>query len=348
MKSKTIVCIVGARPQFIKHAPVIKALLSHFNVITIHTGQHYDHEMSQVFFDELNIPVPEYALNIGSSSHAVQTASMMVEIEKILILEKPNAVLVYGDTNSTLAGALVSSKLGIPLIHIEAGLRSFNKTMPEEINRIVTDHVSDYLFCSSEESRLQLNKENIINHVVVVGDVMVDALLNAPDSNITINSPYILVTLHRPYNVDDENRLNLLLEELNKLNIKIIFPIHPRTKKLLSNKPNGLPVYENIEFIEPQSYGSLINLQKKAECIITDSGGIQKEAYVLRKRCITIRPETEWVETLSGNWNTLVYSNLSELKPALTKPLGSHDWKLFGDGSASKQIADYLYSNLGN
>ncbi len=340
---KKICCIVGARPQIIKHAPVYRALSQYFEVVTVHTGQHYDAMMSQVFFDELDIPAPKYDFKVGSNTHGHQTANIMIALEKLLIQSRFDAVLVYGDTNSTLAGALVASKLNIPVIHIEAGLRSYNREMPEEINRIVTDHLSTYLFCSTDEARKLLTNEGIDNQVHVVGDVMVDTLLYVTSKLSDVASyKYHLVTLHRPYNVDDPVRLKYILDQLNSLATKIIFPVHPRTNKLIAEIGLDAENYKNIEFLPPQSYLDLIQLQKNAEAIITDSGGIQKEAYLLKKRCVTVRPETEWIETLSGHWNTLLFHDLSQMEEVLTRPLLEHHPHIFGDGRAAIRIANIL------
>lgn len=344
---KKICTIIGARPQFIKHASVEVALSENFNLFTIHTGQHYDFKMSDVFFSELGLQKPKYNLNVGSKSHGAQTAFMLNEIEKILLNEKPDAVLVYGDTNSTIAGALAAQKINIKVIHIESGLRSYNKKMPEEVNRILTDNLSDILFAPTETAVSNLKKENIINNVFNVGDVMFDSILIAKQkiSNNFENSNKILLTIHRPYNTDNTVRLTKILNLLNQLNESIVFPIHPRTRNILLNANIDLNKFNNIDFIEPVSYLELIKLQLQSFCIITDSGGVQKEAYMLKKKCITIRTETEWVETLINNWNTLIFDDLSLIKSEIYNVPGKYEEGLYGNGDSSKQINTIL-SNI--
>jgi UDP-GlcNAc3NAcA epimerase len=339
-----ICSIVGARPQFVKHAVQELSLKKYFNVFSIHTGQHFDTNMSDIFFNELNIDIPKYLLKNSSSYHGAMTGSMLIEIEKILLFEKPKLVLVYGDTNSTLAGALAAVKLNIPIIHIEAGLRSFNFNMPEEINRVITDRISSYLFCPSKESQSNLISEGITQNVHVVGDVMFDALLLAKKylgDKISIKNQ-ILLTLHRPYNTDDYERLISLLILLNSLNIKIKFPIHPRTKIKLSENQFDHTLYKNIDIIDPLSYFDFIKLQLESICIITDSGGVQKEAYWLKKQCITIRSETEWVETLNNGWNTLVYNDLTKIPEILKSKPGNYIENFYGSGNSCDLITEIL------
>ncbi len=340
-----IAVVIGARPQFIKHAPVELALRKYFEVISIHTGQHYDAKMSDIFFNQLNIATPQYMLNIGSHMHGRQTAIMLEKIEEILQSEMPVALLVYGDTNSTLAGALAASKLNLPVIHVEAGLRSFNKTMPEEINRILTDHVAELLFAPSVVAIDNLSNENIMKNVYNVGDVMCDSLQLALKYNrkqVNKIEPYFLCTLHRPYNTDDITRLIRILDELNRAIEKVIFPVHPRTMHILEKNGVKTSRFINIEFIEPVSYFDLIDLQQNAQCIITDSGGIQKEAYMLKKKCITLRTETEWVETLKDGWNTLVFDELEEIHAIIDAEPGEYIEKLYGDGQAAEKIAQIV------
>ncbi len=345
---KKIISIIGARPQFIKHAPLDLALKKHFHSVTIHTGQHYDDKMSHIFFNELNMTPPQYLLQIGSHGHGKQTGLMMIEIEAIVQSEKPDAVLVYGDTNSTLAGALVASKLHIPLIHIEAGLRSFNKKMPEEINRILTDQVSNLLFVPTESAVQNLKNEGIREGVHLVGDVMHDAILLAKKfvKEMPNKNKYYLATIHRPYNTDEKERLINILQIFNALDLPIIFPIHPRTKANLSRWEVPLNSFPNINFTEPVSYFDLINLQSNAAAVITDSGGVQKEAYWLRKRCITLRSETEWIETLENGWNTLVFNDLSQIQSVIQQPLGAHNPALYGKGNASEEITQTILQYL--
>jgi UDP-GlcNAc3NAcA epimerase len=339
-----ICSIVGARPQFVKHAVQELSLKKYFEVFSIHTGQHFDKNMSDVFFKELNIDLPKYLLKNTSSSHGAMTGNMLIEIEKILLVENPNIVLVYGDTNSTLAGALAAVKLNIPIIHVEAGLRSFNFNMPEEINRIITDRISDYLFCPSNESKSNLLSEGIAQNVYVVGDIMLDALMLAKKylgDKASIKNQ-ILLTLHRPYNIDDYDRLISLLVVLDSLNLKIIFPIHPRTKIKLTENHFDYSSFKNITIIEPLSYFDFIKLQLESVCIITDSGGIQKEAYWLKKQCITIRSETEWIETLENGWNTLVYDDFTIIPKILKSTPGNYIDNIYGSGNASDLITEIL------
>ena len=342
---KKIVSIIGARPQFIKHAPIDIALKKYFKAITIHTGQHFDFNMSSIFFKEFKISEPDYNLKLSKSSlQSAQTAAMMIQIEEILIKENPNAVLLYGDTNSTLAGALSAVKLGIPIIHIEAGLRSFNRHMPEEVNRIITDVFSYLLFCPTSMAIENLNKEGIShNRIFNCGDVMKDTLYLV-ESKLTrmVEFPYYYATIHRPYNTDDINRIKHILNTLNLLNNKIIFSLHPRTKNILYSYSIDLTIYKNIHFIDPVGYLENISYQKFCECVITDSGGMQKEAYMLQKKCITIRTETEWVETLNNGWNTLVYNNLEDIKSIIDMEQGKYFENIYGDGKSAIAIVDII------
>ena len=323
-----IVSIVGARPQFIKLAPLSKALREEgLNEIIVHTGQHYDDNMSDIFFEELNIPEPDYNLGIGSGSHGEQTGKMLIAIEEVLLKEKPDLVIVYGDTNSTLAGALASSKLHIKLAHVEAGLRSFNKNMPEEINRIVADHLSDILFCPTETAIRNLEKEGITKGVYLVGDIMFDALmhfskLSGEKSKILEDlklrpKEYYLLTIHRAENTDSFDRLKNILLAIAQFKTKVVFPIHPRTKNRIIEF--GLENYvknDNILLIDPVGYLDMISLEKDALAIFTDSGGVQKEAFWLRVPCITLRDETEWIETVNYGWNRLVGADIEKILEA--------------------------------
>jgi UDP-N-acetylglucosamine 2-epimerase len=322
--------------------------------IIIHTGQHYDSNMSDIFFTELGVSSPNYNLQIGSGIHGEQTGAMLAGIEKILLSEKPDRVLVYGDTNSTLAGALAAVKLNIPVAHIEAGLRSYNRAMPEEINRVLTDQISDLLFVPNLQSQVNLQKEGITNGVHVVGDVIVDLLHQLQQvSNKKIFSPddtstsYFYVTLHRPYNTDNPLRLQKLLQILNALELPLYFSLHPRTKSLLSKASIDLKSFPNINFIPPQGYIDNIHLLMNCKKLITDSGGLQKEAYVLKKPCITLRSETEWKETLVGGWNILCFARLDDLKDLLDElPDESVYVKdLYGKGDASDKISAILESD---
>lgn len=346
---KKIISIVGARPQFIKHAPMQLELQKYFKALTIHTGQHYDANMSHVFFDELGIPSPDYLFDIGGSKpQGEQTGIMMTEIEKVCMKEKPDALLVYGDTNSTLAGTLVAAKMHIPLIHIEAGLRSFNRSMPEEINRIVADEFSHLLFCPTDLAIENLKKEGIVHdRIFKCGDVMCDMIkLMAPKTSNPSDTPYYFATIHRPYNTDDVDRMKKILEIFNSLDKKVIFSIHPRTSARLKDFGIEVSSFNNIDIIPPVGYTESVAYQKYSDCIITDSGGVQKEAYILGKRCITLRSETEWVETLRNNWNTLVFDNLDDIKSALHLPLGEHFADTYGDGRAANEITTLIQKYL--
>lgn len=342
---KKIISIVGARPQFIKHAPMQLQLQKYYQALTIHTGQHYDSNMSAVFFDELKMPKPDFLFDIGGSKpQGEQTGIMMTEIEKVALAEKPDAFLVYGDTNSTLAGALVAAKMHIPLIHIEAGLRSFNREMPEEINRIVADEFAYLLFCPTNGAIDNLKKEGIDHdRIFKCGDVMCDMVkLMEPRSSKPVDYPYYFVTIHRPYNTDDNDRLVLILNKLNNLAKKVIFSIHPRTVARLAQFGIKVEDFSNITFIPPMGYVESISYQKFSDCVITDSGGIQKEAYILGKKCITLRSETEWTETLKNGWNTLVFEDLTLIKSVLESPLGEYIENVYGDGQAATEITEII------
>ena len=373
-----IVSIVGARPQFIKCAPVSRELRKEHEEILVHTGQHYDTNMSDIFFEELSIPQPDYNLGIGSGDQGEQTGRMLSEIEKVLLKEQPDMVIVYGDTNSTLAGALAAAKLHIPVAHVEAGLRSFDKTMPEEINRILTDHISDFLFCPTQTAVDNLTKEGITeeNGVYLTGDVMVDALHYnlkiaeekstiienishdlsiPPDSksessiNLKINGYYV-ATVHRASNTDSEENLTNIMDAFAALDRPVIFPAHPRTVKYLKNYglyENIIRETSNICPIEPLPYLDMLSLMAHATKILTDSGGIQKEAYILRVPCITLRENTEWVETVEDGWNVLVGSDTEKIIKAVTD-LNDNFIKRndrFGDGNSPKLIARILCSH---
>ena len=317
-------------------------------LVTVHTGQHYDKNMSQVFFDQLGMKKPDYKLDLGGGSHGEQTGKMLIEIEKVIFSEEPDAVLIYGDTNSTLAGSLAASKLHIPCIHVEAGLRSYNKKMPEEINRVMTDHVSDLLLVPSEMAVRNLEKEGITDGVHVVGDIMKDLVVYCHDNNLVpkpkVDEPFYYATLHRPYNVDDAERLSKLLNHLNLLSNKVIFPAHPRTRNnILEHCPQFMES-SNLQIISPQPYFENLSYLSNSEALITDSGGMQKEAYWLNKKCITIRTETEWKETLDGGCNSLVFDNLNELEDLLSIDNSKWNPDLYGDGQAGVKIVDQILS----
>lgn len=343
---KKAIAIIGARPQFIKHFPFEKACENHIELITIHTGQHYDEKMSAVFFDQLGMKKPQYILSAGGGNHGAQTGRMMQVIEEIVVKEKPDVVIVYGDTNSTLAGALVASKLHIPIAHIEAGLRSYNRQMPEEINRVLTDHISQWMFCPSEVSVQNLKREGLSNGVYVIGDLMKDLIdftifenhMILPD----VKEAYYYVTLHRPYNTDEKDRLSYVLDTLNTLGKKVIFAIHPRTRIAMSKFGMDESNYKNISFIDPQPYFENLGYIHSSSGLITDSGGMQKEAYWLKKKCATIRSETEWVETLEGGANTLLFEDLSTVSFVMNDTDIVFQSDLYGDGQACKKIVEIL------
>ncbi|MGE7272677.1 non-hydrolyzing UDP-N-acetylglucosamine 2-epimerase [Brevibacillus panacihumi] len=351
---RKIVTVIGTRPQFIKVAPVSRTLRNSFKEVLINTGQHYDYKMSGVFIEELGTPQPDYDLGVGSGLHGEQTGRMLQKIEQILLEEKPDAVLVYGDTNSTLAGALAASKLRIPLIHIEAGLRSFNKSMPEEINRIITDRVSDLLFAPSESALRNLHKEGIIGNAYNVGDVMFDAILfniKAAEKKYSLNQfgvvekEYVLATIHRAENTDSIARLRAIISSLSGLDITVLLPLHPRTEKKL--KEFGLyqliSESSNVKLIDPVSYLEMIFLEKHARSIITDSGGVQKEAYFLQVPCLTVRDETEWTETVAEGWNVLLNPLEMDLEKEFhNQTQGNKISRPFGDGQAARRITDII------
>lgn len=342
---KKIISVIGARPQFIKHAPLQLQLQKYFHSVTVHTGQHYDENMSAVFFNELQIPEPDYLFDIGGSKmQAEQTGIMMTEIEKVCVHEKPDALLIYGDTNSTLAATLVAAKLLIPVIHIEAGLRSFNRAMPEEINRIVADEFAALLFCPTQAAVENLHKEGIVHDkIFVCGDVMCDMLeLIKPKAKQLVNYPYYFATIHRPYNTDDQQQLRQILDAFNSLDKKVVFAIHPRTIARMQSFGLQQMDFGNIEFIPPVGYLQSICYQLYADGIITDSGGMQKEAYMLRKKTVTLRSETEWTETLANGWNTLMFTNLEDLQMVLNKTPGEYIENIYGTGHAAAEIVSII------
>ncbi|MCB8817216.1 non-hydrolyzing UDP-N-acetylglucosamine 2-epimerase [Desulfosporosinus shakirovi] len=343
-----IATVVGARPQFIKAASVSRVLRRDHQEILIHTGQHYDTNMSDIFFDELHIPRPDFHLGIGSGRHGAQTGAILEKVEEVLIQETPDALLVYGDTNSTLAGALAASKLHIPVIHIEAGLRSFNRRMPEEINRILTDHLSGRLSCPTETAVKNLIAEGITEGVSQDGDVMYDAFLYnlelAKEKSTILQmlglgpKSYILCTIHRAENTDDPARLTQILKALSKISLPVVLPLHPRTRKIVHEL--GLTSLLNrLKVIEPVGYLDMITLEANTLKLVTDSGGVQKEAYFAGVPCITMRDETEWVETVDVGWNRLTGADEEKILEAVEMftPPENHP-SIFGDGKAAEQI----------
>jgi len=344
--------ILGARPQFIKAAPVSKALrAAGYKEYLIHTGQHYDYGMSQVFFDEMGISVPDVNLEIGSGYHGQQTGQMLAAIEEQIVAQKPDWVLVYGDTNSTLAGALAACKLRVPLAHVEAGLRSFNRTMPEEHNRVLTDHCSDMLFCPTQTAVNHLAREGITQGVHLVGDTMYDAVMQfttiANQSSTILqelslsSKKYLLATIHRPYNTDNPVNLGNILAAFVETDELIVFPVHPRTrKKLIELELAGQKSFSsNLKLIEPVGYLDMLMLEQHARLILTDSGGVQKEAYFFGVPCITLRPETEWVETVEAGWNILLHQTWDALYTLVHNNVWpEYQSPIFGDGNAAEKI----------
>ncbi|MBS0617810.1 MAG: UDP-N-acetylglucosamine 2-epimerase (non-hydrolyzing) [Spirochaetes bacterium] len=359
---KKILTIVGARPQFIKAAVVSRRLkqADWVQEIIVHTGQHYDPEMSDIFFSEMDIPTPGYNLEIGSGSHGTQTGKMMQAIEEVFLKEKPDCVLVYGDTNSTLAGALVAAKLHITLAHVESGLRSGNKKMPEEINRICTDHVSDLLFVPTDTARQNLLHEGCAkSSIAMSGDVMYDAaLFYATKSNDDILSElglkpqcFLLATIHRAENTDSPQRLDAIFAALAELahEIDVVLPLHPRTKRLLAERNFQNPNPERLRIIGPVSYLQMIALEKNCALIATDSGGVQKEAYFFGRPCITLRDETEWVELVNAGYNRLAEANKDKILAAyrhFMKNKPEFKGSFYGKGDAGQLIVSRLHAYL--
>lgn len=359
---KKVFSVVGARPQFIKAAVISRLIKSEtwsgvFNEKIINTGQHYDTNMSSVFFEEMDIPSPSYNLNVGSGTHGKMTAQMLTMLEEIFIKEMPDIVLLYGDTNSTLSGALAASKLNIPIAHVEAGLRSFWKVMPEEQNRVITDHLSKWLFCPTVAATDNLKNENITEHVYKVGDIMFDAHLYY--RKILDNDPlkylknhalkevysgakkFLLATIHRAENTDNIHRLKEIIRGLSGISQTIVLPLHPRTKKVMLDQ--GIKPKHNVIITDPVSYLEMLWLELNCDAIITDSGGVQKEAYFSKKQCITLRDQTEWIETVHSGWNTLVGADyrsiidtINHLEPPKDYPI------LYGEGNSGDKILSIL------
>ncbi|WP_420316462.1 non-hydrolyzing UDP-N-acetylglucosamine 2-epimerase [Ekhidna sp.] len=359
-----IVTVVGARPQFIKASVVSKAFenCTEIREITVHTGQHYDQNMSQIFFDQMEIKKPDYNLGINSGSHGSMTGKMLSAIEEVLLNEKPDYVLVYGDTNSTLAGALAAKKQNIKVIHVEAGLRSFNNNMPEEINRILTDRISDLLFYPTDTAAKNLKSEGFPypeTKMVLSGDVMFDATLFysqksndvstiLSDHNL-LNTPYVLCTIHRSENTDSKERLDSIVKAINKINdeIKVVLPIHPRTKKQIQS----FGIHLNLNPIDPVGYFDMIQLLSKCKLVMTDSGGLQKEAYFFQKPCLTLRDETEWTELVDKGYNILCGASKSRIIENAHQIMGSlpdFEKGIYGNGQAAQIIRNEILSTVEN
>lgn len=348
-----VVTVVGARPQFVKAAPVSRALRAGgHEELLVHTGQHFDDLMSKVFFEELALPAPDVDLGVGSGPHGRQTGAMLAGVEEVLLARRPDVVLVYGDTNSTLAGALAAVKLGLPLAHVEAGLRSFNRAMPEEHNRVLTDHCADLLLCPTRTAVEHLAREGLTRGVRLVGDVMLDAVLaNVARARARASSPadalglaprsYLLATVHRPYNTDDPAALRRILEALEAVGEPVVLPVHPRTRARLAGL-EGLRL-ERVRLIDPVGYLDMLRLLDGCRLVLTDSGGVQKEAYFLGVPCVTLRPETEWVETVEAGWNVLAGDDPARIV-ALARgfaPAGARP-AAFGDGRAADAVVAAL------
>jgi UDP-GlcNAc3NAcA epimerase len=350
-----IITIIGARPQFVKAATLSRELQKHNDIqeVIIHTGQHFDANMSSVFFEQMHIPKPDYNLGIASLTHGAMTGRMMEEIEKIVIEEKPDWIVVYGDTNSTLAGALVASKLHVKLAHVEAGLRSFNMKMPEEVNRILTDRISDVLFCPTVTAVKNLEKEGFENFncsIEKVGDVMYDAALfykeKAQNPNFELPKEFVLATIHRAENTDTKEKLAIIIEAFNEINkeIPVILTLHPRTKQFIE-KYNLIPEFY---LIDPVGYLEMIYLIDHCEMIMTDSGGLQKEAYFFKKPCVTLRDQTEWIELVNSGANILSEISFEEILSNFNLMKNQDidfSKELYGDGLAAKEIVDFIKNN---
>lgn len=356
-----IITVVGARPQFIKAAAVSRVIRKKHKEILVHTGQHYDNNMSDVFFDELHIPKPDVNLKVGSGTHGRQTAEMLIGIEQILMREKPDCLMVYGDTNSTLAGALAASKIHVPVIHVEAGLRSYNMKMPEEQNRVLTDHISTLLLCPTDTAVDNLRKEGLERGVYNVGDVMCDAVLyysrmleqepkeyyfshlSSDLGSVSAVDTWYLATIHRAENTDSLEKIIEILNAFEELDAPVIFPVHPRTKQLVQQASRNR-TYQNIIFTAPVGYLDMLYFVKHANKVITDSGGLQKETYILDTPCVTVRDQTEWIETLNGNHNILAKPCAEDIVNKIfdTEIETGDKHMYYGSGNAAIKICDLL------
>jgi UDP-GlcNAc3NAcA epimerase len=357
---KKIVTVLGARPQFIKAATVSRAIreTGRFNEVIVHTGQHYDQKMSEVFFDELDLPRPNHMLEVGSGSHGAQTGRMLEAVEKVLLTEKPDWVLVYGDTNSTIAGSLAAAKLHIPVAHVEAGLRSFNRTMPEEINRVVTDHLSDLLFAPTDFAVKQLVTEGIDRSKIhQVGDVMYDSVLHYVtqaerssrilDQHRLATGDFVLATIHRASNTDDPHLLKAIVDGMTRIAAKkrVVWPLHPRTSGIAARLGIRLDAIPGLSVIDPVGYLDMVMLEKSAAVVVTDSGGVQKEAFFFRVPCVTLREQTEWVETVEAGWNRLVTPDSADkIYNGFMGALESRGKEVnpYGDGKSAFKIIEWM------
>lgn len=353
-----LLSVVGARPQFIKAAVLSRALRQHWPEVLVHTGQHYDELMSDVFFRELGLPAPDVNLGVGSASHAVQTARMLEGLEAVYERERPDLVLVYGDTNSTLSGALAAAKLRIPVAHVEAGFRTYERDLPEEVNRVLTDHVASYLFCATESAVHALAREGITAGVHFTGDLMYDSLLaalphaQAMESEVLARygparegegaaQAYYLATIHRAATTDDPAALRSVLQALGRLEQPVIFPVHPRTAAAM--REHGLEPPANVRAVEPVGYFEMLVLEKNARAVLTDSGGVRREAYWLSVPCVTLRTESEWPETLATGWDVLAGTDPEQIVAAARRDRpDTPPPPLFGDGRAAEKIVEIL------
>ena len=357
MPDPTVLTVVGNRPQYIKGAALSPALRGRVRELLLDTGQHYDHELAGVFFEQLDLPRPDVSLGVGSGSHAEQTAQVMAGVERTILELEPDLVLVFGDTNSTLGAALAAVKLHVPVAHVEAGLRSFDRQMPEEVNRVLTDTVSALLFCPTVTAVENLRREGIVEGVHLVGDVMFDLALRmlAPHVEESVLSRfglqaggYVFATVHRPANADDPERLGAILGVLDGRGEPVLFAAHPRTRATLETAALLDSSPARLRVVDPVGYVESLALIKNARAVVTDSGGVQKEAYVLRTPCVTVRDTSEWVETIESGWNVLVDADPAALGAALDAAAPGHTWTAFyGEGDAGERIAAIVAGFLG-
>ena len=349
-----VLTVIGNRPQFVKAAAVSDRLRAGAREVLVHTGQHYDDDLSRVFFDELELPRPDHMLDVGGGTNSSQTARMLAALEPLVAAERPDVVLVYGDTNSTLAGALAGAQAGVPVAHVEAGMRSYDRTMPEELNRVLADHAASLLLCSSERAARTLRDERVAGEVVVVGDVMVDvALMLAPRADDgaleTVGverGAYVLATAHRAGNVDDPARLSQLVELLLAVPGPVVLPLHPRTRARLEAAGLLERLAGPVLLTPPLGYLGFTALLLHARAVLTDSGGVQKEAYLAGVPCVTLRATTEWTETVDAGWNTLVDLDAGAAVAALERPLPAERPPLYGDGRAGERVVAALRASL--
>jgi UDP-N-acetylglucosamine 2-epimerase (non-hydrolysing)/UDP-GlcNAc3NAcA epimerase len=347
-----VLTVIGNRPQFVKAAAVSDRLRAGAEEVLVHTGQHYDEELSQVFFEELELPRPDHHLDLGGGTNTAQTARMLAALEPLIAAERPDVLLVYGDTNSTMAGALAGAQSGVPVAHVEAGMRSYDRTMPEELNRVVADHASSLLLCSSDRAAEALRGERVAGDVVVVGDVMVDvAQMLAPRARERTEAlaaagvepgAYVLATAHRAGNVDDPERLALLVDLLLAVDGPVVLPLHPRTRARAKDAGLLERLEAGVRLAPPLGYMDFTALLLRSRAVLTDSGGVQKEAYLAGIPCVTLRSTTEWTETVDAGWNTLVDLDAGAAVAALARPVPAERPPLYGDGRAGERVVAAL------